>query len=521
MNEPDESAPIPVVVHLSGPDRGETLRLSGDGLRIGTSPEAEIRLPEGGTVADHHATLRRRGRTYALETEPGEAVFVDGEPVDRVALMSGDVLEIGPGGPVLRFRLYPPGSSALKSMAEAFSDCLDCARMAEGGPLRRAGLLLRGVPRELATRTTWRVRGMLTLLLISLLIGAGSLAWQNSRLEDRLAAERTRSIGLEELLEESGRRFLRPEDLQEARASIERRLGQTDERLSATATRLDSLAGESARTVVLAEAARSVIFVQGSFALVDDESGRVLRYIGLDEEGDPLRTPDGSIAVSLDGEGPPAEIVFSGTAFVVTESGLLLTNEHVARPWNHDRRTRFVQDRGLTPRLRRFLGYVPEMERPLRLEIVRASRDLDLAVLRVRGTRRLPPPLVLADERPARGQEVVILGYPAGIRGLMARADVAALEEIERSGRIDAWSVAERLASRGSITPLATRGIVGDVKDRVILYDAQTTTGGSGGPVLGPGGEVIAVNKAVLVGFGGANMGVPSQVADPLLEGVR
>ena len=43
-----------------------------------------------------------------------------------------------------------------------------------------------------------------------------------------------------------------------------------------------------------------------------------------------------------------------------------------------------------------------------------------------------------------------------------------------------------------------------------VVYDADTTHGGSGGPVLSLDGRVLAVNAAILEDFGGSNLGVPS-----------
>jgi S1-C subfamily serine protease len=49
-------------------------------------------------------------------------------------------------------------------------------------------------------------------------------------------------------------------------------------------------------------------------------------------------------------------------------------------------------------------------------------------------------------------------------------------------------------------------GVVG--ADRLV-YDAQTTSGGSGGPVFNASGKVIGVNFAILSGFAGSNFAVP------------
>jgi serine protease Do len=50
-----------------------------------------------------------------------------------------------------------------------------------------------------------------------------------------------------------------------------------------------------------------------------------------------------------------------------------------------------------------------------------------------------------------------------------------------------------------------------------IVFDAQTTSGGSGGPLFNQQGKVIGVTVAVLRGFGGSNFGIPIRFSQPLL----
>ena len=87
----DAEPPIPVVVHLSGKLRGTTERLSGPSLKIGTALDAEVHFPADHEpeVAESHATLERRGSTWVLEVEPGQAVWVNGERVETRELRSG------------------------------------------------------------------------------------------------------------------------------------------------------------------------------------------------------------------------------------------------------------------------------------------------------------------------------------------------------------------------------------------------------------------------------------------------
>jgi S1-C subfamily serine protease len=76
----------------------------------------------------------------------------------------------------------------------------------------------------------------------------------------------------------------------------------------------------------------------------------------------------------------------------------------------------------------------------------------------------------------------------------------------------------QELAKRQLIRPLVTQGHVGDILPDKIVYDAQTTSGGSGGPLLDDNGGVIGVTFAIVRGFGGSNFGVPIRFAAPLLK---
>ena len=81
----------------------------------------------------------------------------------------------------------------------------------------------------------------------------------------------------------------------------------------------------------------------------------------------------------------------------------------------------------------------------------------------------------------------------------------------------DVGQILGELSRRGLIHPLITQGHIGDVLDDKIVFDAQTTHGGSGGPLLNRDGKVIGGTFAVLSGFGGSNFGIPIRFSNPLL----
>jgi S1-C subfamily serine protease len=119
------------------------------------------------------------------------------------------------------------------------------------------------------------------------------------------------------------------------------------------------------------------------------------------------------------------------------------------------------------------------------------------------------------------GQPVVVLGYPAGLEALLAKADASLVRDILSESGLGASRVTEALGRKGLIRPSTTQGHIGDVTRTDIVFDAPTTQGGSGGPVLNRNGKVIAVEYAVLTKFEGSSFGVPIGYALALLKPPR
>ncbi len=241
----------------------------------------------------------------------------------------------------------------------------------------------------------------------------------------------------------------------------------------------------------------------------------MLRYT-TDDDGRPLLSPLGQPLLTLGGDGPIAERHFTGTAFVITENGVLLTNRHVALPWEDDASLQTMEQQGLEPVLIRFVGYLPDTREAFDVKLLEASEEADLALLLCSGITGAIPNLALGVP-PEPGDEVIVMGYPTGLRSMLAQTGSAFIEELQTSADLDFWGVAVRLAEEGFIQPLASRGIVGQVTSSAIVYDAETTHGGSGGPVLDMNGQVVAVNTAIIPEYGGSNLGVPAEYIRRLL----
>lgn len=267
---------------------------------------------------------------------------------------------------------------------------------------------------------------------------------------------------------------------------------------------------------LVAQVGGSIALIQGQFQLVDPRTLLPLRYTVA--KGEVQKTPDGKPYLTRAGNGPVYLTRFSGTAFVVDDAGTLLTNRHIARPWERGSAAQFIAELGVRPMLVELRGFLPSDAKPFQVEVLGVSLEHDLAMLRGSGAALHAKPLRMAEAVPSPGDAAVVLGYPTGLSALLARADTALVSRLRSQPGMDDLQAANALAQAGLIRPLVSRGIVAQVSPAAVVYDAQTTTGGSGGPVVNLRGEVLAITRAVLDGFNGSNLGVPVAAAREMLQ---
>ena len=489
---------VPVIVVLSGPHRGHTTVLTDKVYRIILQPDEALLIlgADEERAAEYHASLHRISNTYEISMAPEHDAWVDGERIrgSRV-LKSGDVVEVGHGGPLFRYRLYPPGMIPRKTITEAVVDSIHGAHADGRTRWGRMSRLLANLTRELATQTTLWFRFWVLVVLTVVVISIAILVIENLQLQKRVVSEETRIENISEILEQRGAAGLNRQELLVLQEQVKTQLADTLKRLE----QLEKGPGKAAG--VIAAATPSVVFLLGAYGYAEPGTGRFLRY----EE-----TDKGITRLTMEGEGKLVELVFTGTAFVVTKTGMLLTNRHVVEPWQDDKNRTFEQGRHLQPEVRRILAYFPDRGKAVEVEIERVGDTMDIALLRPARSAGEFVPLEFESRTPSPGEEVLLLGYPTGMRALVARASAEFIESITGEGAGDYWTVAQRLSDAGYIKPLASRGIVGQIGEEFINYDAETTFGGSGGPVLDSQGYVIAINTAIIPEFGGANMGIPA-----------
>jgi DNA-binding response OmpR family regulator/S1-C subfamily serine protease len=301
---------------------------------------------------------------------------------------------------------------------------------------------------------------------------------------------------------------------QESTATLENQVGTVEARLQ----KLESKA-KVAHTIIDADEP-SVCLIHVVLAFRDHDTGLKLHYAALTSTGEPATDKSDNPLVSLTGNGPEVHLDVFGTGFLASDDGQILTNHHVAEPWWQNDKIKEMLDQGLEPEIAEMTAYFPGVNNGIPITTKRISSDADVAVVKGNisglGIRHIP--LGDGHQSAVAGSAVVLLGYPTGVDAILARTGPATLQAIAASSKGDPQQVMEELTRHHLIKPVVTQGHIGDVLPDKIIYDAQTTSGGSGGPLFNDQGQVIGINFAMVREFGGSNFAIPVRFGELLVR---
>jgi S1-C subfamily serine protease/DNA-binding response OmpR family regulator len=287
-----------------------------------------------------------------------------------------------------------------------------------------------------------------------------------------------------------------------------------------TQSQLKLLENESrAAEAIVHKYGPSVCLLHVVVELKDKPSGKIIR-IAVDPSGKPLVDDKGTMSLQTEGKGPPLQFDFFGTGFLVASDGRVLTNHHVVEPWWGDKDLQELTDAGAEAFALSYMAYFPGVSQGMAAKVDRISELADLATLKLQSPTPPEAAALELDDRSeasVTGDPVILIGYPTGIEGILARADGDVTRQLAANAH-NVTDIVSQLAAQRLIRPTITQGHIGDVVKGEIVYDAATTAGGSGGPLFNHDGKVIGVNAAILKDFGGSNMAIPARYADELLK---
>ena len=148
---------------------------------------------------------------------------------------------------------------------------------------------------------------------------------------------------------------------------------------------------------------------------------------------------------------------FSGTGFVITPDGYMLTNWHVVADSLHQRPdTTWV--------------ILADQSQAHYADVIATSQERDIAVIKLRGYQG--PSVTAVDwsgTKARQGEPAALIGYPAGAGFARLRTSL--------------------------VRTSMTAGIISRATDDVIQFDGMTIGGSSGSPLFNANGEVIARDR--------------------------
>ncbi|HBN95440.1 MAG TPA: peptidase S1, partial [Firmicutes bacterium] len=185
----------------------------------------------------------------------------------------------------------------------------------------------------------------------------------------------------------------------------------------------------------------------------------------------------------------PVQQRSAGSGFIIDETGIILTNQHVVGNKGDDQTITVVVD-------------VPGLDREYQAEIVGSDFSLDLAVLRIiNEDNHVFPTVPLGDSDESRiGEWAIAIGNPYG-------------EALHHTVTVGVLSAKGR-----EITIMSQETGKPNTYKNLMQTDAAINSGNSGGPLLNMKGEVIGINTAVHAGAQGIGFAIPINVAKDVLD---
>jgi len=473
------------LTQLDGEAKGKIRHFDCTRLLIGKETRNDLVFPEGTSHPHIPSQVELSGHNqdmYFRNLDASVTTLVNDNPLTEGLLSDKDILQLGTEGPKLQIHIRPEEPSQFQPARRSIRDALDAAldeKQHGQGSIRP---FFSHLANDLRHHTSPLTQFLLVMLLLLLVGGLGGVTYYF------YTTQQTQTDSIDALLQEL-------EKAQITQAELEKRAEAERQRITKTFTdRIDLLEQEQhSAAVLIKRLGPSVCFLYGAYGFL----------------------PKGH------SEGTPSRLFeYTGTGFLIDDNGLMVTNRHLMEPWHMDQSGTELIQRGFHPQLVTLQAYFPGNPKTYDVSVQKKSKDSDVGLGQLSPVPQGVSPITIPASVPQGiiGEAVVVLGYPVGVEGVLARMDEHVADTLLRQPNLQLGQLVRNIVEHGGIRPWATQGHIGDIVPGRIVYDAQTTGGASGSPVFNSRGDLIAVNAAYMKRFSGGSFGVPISKVYKLLH---
>ena len=511
---------------------GEAHEGTGGRLRIGRGQECEVRPVAAGdtAVSRVHAevVLKPDGGVVVRDARSRNGTFVNGKQLaTEHPLKQGDRILLGDGGPELIVELLvAPGAppSARPKLAAAGVPAAAEARGRRSFGGKGATVFFKEMMAETDRRARGRIRWVVWSFVGLLVLATGGLyLWSEARVRQTaraLEAQQREAMAVAQRAADSLRQTAQAEyehlrvaldsargssapaavveslrtaltqassrtaaleaSLQRAQASLNQQLAAGDSLRRLAQADLQRLRGELSRATgdqvssALLDSLRKALRGAEDRANNIDQQLRAVKGVDLAAISQANQGAVG-LVTAFAGDG-----AWDGSGFVITRSGYLLTNRHVAAPEGLQADSVFIT--------------MADQRYGVRVAVVAVAPPTgpDLAVLRIPNYKG--PYIAKADwagTRARQGEPAALIGFPRGA--------ALALDQTQ------------------TVRTSMSAGIFSKVTPDRIQFDGFTVGGSSGSPIFNANGEVVAVHAAGLKEAAGLGFAMPVNQVIPFL----
>ncbi len=575
-----------IIRHLTGAKANQETAYSDadldQPLTLGRDPANRLAFDEADdAVSREHARIERGATGYKIvDLGSANGTFVNRARVQGEApLVHGDIVQFGRGGPQASIHLDPPPAPAVKATrlvsdaagkptrvaatADATSDATADAPAAAAGS---------GAPARVGRATVERLitaeKSRSTRLTVNIVAGLVAVIG---------------ALGVWQVVDGKKRDDVTAAQLRSEREAADAKIAAAKSEAAIKLAALEAKNNLSKR--VKNEFGASTVFIEASWRLTETSTGKQIFHatIPFEDKGNVpayVKMEDGTYEPMLElsdrGKSRPIGNSHTGTGFVVSDNGVIMTNRHVAAAWhapydlpfpgivverrkNEKKETELVVTEVLESAPSNLKKWIPsrsqligsrgvsdatkvtgtvssmmvtfansKLRTPATLGTI--SPEHDVALIKIEAATGHLKKVEMRDSTDtlASGDAVAVLGYPA----VSSKSYVVTASSDTTMGSTDVASVPEVSVNQGIVSKVVrgnqTAGGSGNNRyvsvsgDMFEMSINSTGQGNSGGPVFDIDGKVIGIFATVRqAGYAAQTGAVPIRYGLDLLDPTR